>query len=219
MRSGLPSALNSFPSRIPKVQVQTRSWKKGHLVVDYTVVHLTLKIHHIHCTSLFVFTRKYSDFGLCRVRFFGGVFFHRDFELLLSSESSFLLNVAIYIASLDFRTVKPKPNLHKPSIFNLKNLYSNKMRNSKDDSLPYFFPAQKSSKNQHLFQILPFCFSPVLCDEPPRWSLTPPPSVVPRLPRFSRPNEDANGHLGVGGRDCLVTPGKVSPHQKYIPPI
>ena len=89
VRSGLPSALNSFPSRIRKVQVQTRSWKKNHLATGYTVVYLTLKIHHIHCTSLFVFTRKYSDFRLCRVRFFGGVFFHRDFELLLSSESSF----------------------------------------------------------------------------------------------------------------------------------
>ena len=93
-----------------------------------------------------MFTRKYSDFRLCRVRFFGGVFFHRDFELLLSSESSFLLNVAIYIASLDFGTVKPKPSLHKPSIFNLKNLYSNKIRNSKDDALPYFSPPKNLQK-------------------------------------------------------------------------
>ena len=49
VRSGLPSALNSFPSRIPKVQVQTRSWKKDHLATGYTVVYLTLKIHQNLC--------------------------------------------------------------------------------------------------------------------------------------------------------------------------
>ena len=101
VRSSLPSALNSFPSRIRKVQVQTRD----HLATGYTVVHLTLKIHHIHCTCLFsCLPGNIVTLDFAVLDFLGECFFIVILNYFWVVNPPFL-NVAIYIASLDFRTV------------------------------------------------------------------------------------------------------------------